>query len=58
MSDPLIDVMHTHDLSKFSMVDTSSVSFAIMLPKRVNGDLNPTVGLTATADSSLRLAWV
>jgi hypothetical protein len=45
MNDPNMKVLHSEDLVPFTMVEASSVAFNLVLPRRVDGDVNPIVGL-------------
>ncbi len=56
MSDPAIEVLRSEDLIPFSHVDAESVRFRVVLPPRVRGDVNPIVGLHASADRLIAIA--
>ena len=49
MSDPAIKVLRSDVLAPYSHVPTDSVTFAVDLPNRASGNVNPKSGLHATA---------
>lgn len=51
MSDDRIRVPRFSDFSQFAHLERDSVSFEIVLPKQVRGDLNPRLGMSAVAAS-------
>jgi hypothetical protein len=53
MSDPLIKVLRSTDLRLHEHVDVASVKFRVELPQKVEGDLNPVVGLNQAASTIL-----
>jgi len=55
--DPLVSVLRSVDAAKFGMLDPATIEFVLTLPTKVNGDLNPIVGLTAVTDAMLAGAW-
>jgi hypothetical protein len=57
MDDPLVDVPSLEELSAYSMIDPDSVEFTVRLPRQVDGDLNPSVGLRAGAERVRDVAW-
>jgi hypothetical protein len=56
MLDYRIGVLRTEDVVAKSNVRLESVRFSISLPDQVNGDLNPVLGLAATARHILKLS--
>jgi hypothetical protein len=58
MDDPAVQrqVLRTDDVRHRPYTDLASVRFRINLPERVDGDVNPVVGLSATAQAILELA--
>ncbi|MGB3764515.1 MAG: PD-(D/E)XK motif protein, partial [Ornithinimicrobium sp.] len=56
MTDPAIDVLRSDDVLRRQHVESGSVSFAVNLPDRVTGDVNPVVGAQAIAEHILGAA--
>lgn len=58
MTDPAVDVLRSDDVLSKQHVESGSVTFAINLPDRITGDINPVVGVRTTAESILGAAGV
>jgi hypothetical protein len=56
MTDPLVSVIRADDVSRKAHVEAGSVTFAVNLPDRINGDLNPTTGMRPVAEQILGAA--
>jgi hypothetical protein len=54
LSDSALKLLRDSDLGAFPHLDRNSVSYSVVLPERVNGDLNPISGLHNVASALLR----
>ena len=57
MDDPHIKVLHSEDLVPFIILEAPSVAFTIDLPQKVDGDVNPVVGMHEAGQQIIERAW-
>lgn len=57
LGDESVGVLRLSDVVMFPMVESDSLEFTVDLPEKVDGDINPTAGLSASVTRFMKLAW-